>query len=85
MRKRYYELSFMNNTEYLRSPDMSPLSDVRILLSRYLAEGNQKALDLLKRISPVAWQHIHFLGHYAFRDMKNPINLEAILASVNFL
>ena len=54
------------------------------LLNRYQAEGNQKALDLLKRISPVAWQHIHFLGHYAFRDMKNPIDLEAILASVNF-
>ncbi len=48
------------------------------------AEGNQKALDLLKRISPIAWQHIHFLGHYAFRDRKNPIDLEAILASVNF-
>jgi hypothetical protein len=49
------------------------------------AEGNQKALDLLKRISPVAWQNIHFLGHYAFRDMQNSIDLEAILASVNFL
>ncbi len=42
------------------------------LLKRYQAEGNQKALDLLKRISPIAWQHIHFLGHYAFRDRKNP-------------
>ncbi len=54
------------------------------LLKRYQAEGNQKALDLLKRISPIAWQHIHFLGHYAFRDRKNPIDLEAILAGVNF-
>jgi len=32
------------------------------LLDRYQATGNLKALDLLKRISPVAWQHIHFLG-----------------------
>lgn len=55
------------------------------LLNRYQAEGNQKALDLLKRISPVAWQHIHLLGHYAFRDKQNPIDLEAILASVNLL
>ena len=55
------------------------------LLKRYQAEGNQKALDLLKRISPVAWQHIHFLGHYAFRDRKNPIDLEAILAGINSL
>jgi Tn3 transposase DDE domain-containing protein len=31
------------------------------LLNSYQAAGNQKALELLKRISPVAWQHIHFL------------------------
>lgn len=53
------------------------------ILTRYQAAGNQKALELLKRISPVAWQHIHFLGHYTFRDKQHPIDLEAILASVN--
>jgi hypothetical protein len=53
------------------------------ILNRYQAAGNQKALELLKRISPVAWQHIHFLGHYAFRDTQHPIDLEAILACVN--
>ena len=53
------------------------------ILNRYQAAGNQKALELLKRISPVAWQHIHFLGHYAFRDKQHPIDLEAILACVN--
>jgi len=41
------------------------------------------AFELLKRISPVAWQHIQFLGHYTFRDKRHPIDLEAILASVN--
>ncbi|MBU0967106.1 MAG: Tn3 family transposase [Proteobacteria bacterium] len=51
------------------------------LLNRYQAENNQKILDWLKRISPVAWQHIHFLGHYAFRDKQKPIDLDAILAS----
>ncbi len=29
-------------------------------------ETMEKALDMLKRISPVAWQ----LGHYAFRDLS---------------
>ena len=53
------------------------------LLSRYLATGNEKALDLLRRISPAAWQHLHFLGHYAFRDKRQPINLEAILAEID--
>ena len=52
------------------------------LLERYQANDNQKALNLLKQISPIAWQHIHFLGHYSFRDKQSSINLEAILASV---
>ena len=50
------------------------------LLSRYLETGNEKAMDLLRRISPAAWQHIHFLGPDAFRDKRTPIDLEAILA-----
>ncbi len=52
------------------------------LLSRNLATGNEKALDLLRRISPAAWQHLHFLGHYAFRDKGRPIDLESILKEV---
>ena len=53
-----------------------------MLLERYQATGDQRALDLLKKISPVAWQHIHFLGHYAFRNNYHPIDLEAILANI---
>jgi hypothetical protein len=52
------------------------------LLERYQETGNQKALQSLKAISPVAWQHIHFLGHYTFRDNRHPIDLEALLANV---
>jgi hypothetical protein len=55
------------------------------LLDRYQAEGNTKALAMLKKISPVAWQHIHFLGHYAFRDKHNLLDLDAILANVCLL
>jgi TnpA family transposase len=54
------------------------------LLERCLATGNEKALDLLRRISPAAWQHLHFLGHYAFRDKQNPIDLESILAGIDW-
>jgi len=53
------------------------------LQSRYETTGNRKALDRLKRISPVAWQHIHFLGHYIFRDPRHSFDLESILAAVN--
>ena len=52
------------------------------LLGRYLTTGNEKALDLLRRISPAAWQHLHFLGHYTFRDKRRPIDLESILEGV---
>jgi len=55
------------------------------LLDRYQEEGNAKALAMFKKISPVAWQHIHFLGHYAFRNKHDPIDLESLLENVFLL
>jgi TnpA family transposase len=52
------------------------------LLERYQREGNQKALAMLRKISPIAWQHIHFLGHYVFRN-EHPIDLAAMLAGLD--
>jgi TnpA family transposase len=54
------------------------------LLSKYLDMGNEKALDLLRKISPAAWQHLHFLGHYAFRNKHHRIDLNAILADIDW-
>jgi TnpA family transposase len=48
---------------------------------KYEAEGNQKALARLKKISPVAWQHIHFQGHFIFAGDKI-IDLDAIINNV---
>jgi TnpA family transposase len=55
-----------------------------MLLNRYQVAAEERLLKLLKKISPVAWQHIHFLGHYLFRDNHQPIDLEAILAHACF-
>jgi len=55
-----------------------------MLLNRYQVAGEERLLELLKKISPVAWQHLHFLGHYLFRDNHQPIDLEAILAHAGF-
>ncbi len=52
------------------------------MVNRFLAASNEKALNMLRRISPAAWAHLHFLGHYAFRGKHNPIDLEAMLAGV---
>jgi len=48
----------------------------------WVRSGNDKAIALLQKISPVAWQHIHFLGHYTFRENKHLIDLETTLANV---
>jgi hypothetical protein len=53
-------------------------------LDPYQRDGNQNSLAILKKISPVAWQHIHFLGHYAFRN-ENPIDLAAMLVGLDIL
>ena len=48
---------------------------------KYEADGDHKALALLKKISPVAWQHIHFQGHFIFSGDKI-IDLDAIINKV---
>jgi len=49
------------------------------LLEKYLAEDNQKAIDQLRKVSPVAWDHTCFQGHYTFCRNKDPIDLDAML------
>jgi hypothetical protein len=61
-------------------PDNSIL--LSALLERYKAADDQKAIRLLRKIPPVAWQHIHFLGRYLFRGNRHPIDVEVLLADV---
>jgi TnpA family transposase len=49
------------------------------LLEKYAASGNDTALALITSTSPVAWQHVHLNGRYAFRDGGQPIDLDAII------
>jgi TnpA family transposase len=48
------------------------------LYDKYEAEGNNKAIDLLRKISPAAWQHIHFYGYLIFTN-KKLIDLDEII------
>jgi hypothetical protein len=52
------------------------------LKDKYEAEGNKRALDKLKRIIPIAWQYIHFLGHITFAA-ENNIDLDEIIKTLN--
>lgn len=46
---------------------------------KYEAIGDKKALEILKKISPVAWRHIHFLGHYLFSNENKLDDLDALI------
>lgn len=43
--------------------------------------GDQEAIELLKRISPIAWQHINLLGMYDF-SLNNSINIDRVLSAM---
>jgi TnpA family transposase/tetraacyldisaccharide-1-P 4'-kinase len=53
------------------------------LLIRYEETQNAKALEMIQKISPAAWRHIHMNGHYTFRGNGQPIDLDAIIAGLN--
>lgn len=48
------------------------------LYEKYETEGNKKAIDLLRKISPAAWEHIHFYGYLIFTN-KKLIDLDEII------
>jgi TnpA family transposase len=52
------------------------------LLAKYEADGNTKALAMIKKISPAAWRHILLNGHYTFRSDGKIIDLDAVVAGL---
>lgn len=49
------------------------------------AAGDTQAIADLKQVSPVAWQHINFYGHYEFTKLPQPIDVEAIIQQLALL
>jgi TnpA family transposase len=41
--------------------------------------GDVQGLDVLKHISPVAWQHVNLYGRYEFRKFSDSIDFDAIV------
>ena len=52
------------------------------LLVKYEPNMNPKILELIKKISPVAWRNIHLNGHYTFRGSGRVIDLDKIVAEL---
>lgn len=55
------------------------ISILSSLLKRKEQAGETEEIIKLKQISPVAWQHINFLGRYEFEKPENPINIDEIV------
>jgi TnpA family transposase len=51
------------------------------MLDRHRTVGDQAAIARLQKISPVAWQNILFLGRYLFRGPRQPIDVDALIAT----
>lgn len=51
------------------------------ILSNMLTYGEKMGedLDMLKRVSPVAWQHINLYGRYEFNKKQDSIDMSAII------
>ncbi len=49
------------------------------VLEKYEVSGNKKGIARLKKISPIAWSHLHFQGHFKFSDKSNMIDLDAMV------
>ena len=51
------------------------------LYDKYKSAGDKKVLEILKKISPAAWRHIHFQGHFYFSNV-NVIDLDEIIKTL---
>lgn len=56
------------------------------LLSAFLQihkkNGRQDIVDIISRLSPVAWQHINLNGEYSFNKGKKEIDLADLLSDI---
>jgi TnpA family transposase len=55
------------------------------LLSHKEKIGNIQEIEQLKRISPIAWQHINLHGRYEFNKLTEYINIDAIILELAHL
>lgn len=50
------------------------------LLTFYRATGDQENLELVKKVSPLAWVNVNLNGTYSFTFEKNMINMTEVLS-----
>jgi len=55
------------------------------LLKKYAAEGNEKMIQIIRGVSPIAWLHINLHGLFRFKNVKVDINWEEMLKDINIM
>ena len=52
------------------------------LLEHFVAEGDDKNLEIIKQVSPVAWHNINLNGTYSFSFEQNSLDFDEIMQSI---
>jgi hypothetical protein len=55
------------------------VSDLQGLYEASNNNGQQAFCYIIKRLSPVAWQHINLVGKYEFLRNQKPINIQEVI------
>ena len=54
------------------------------LLDYHQQQDNLLVVDLIKKVSPIAWQHIHIHGRYRFKIGEVVLDVKAMVRKVKF-
>ncbi|MGK0390681.1 MAG: hypothetical protein ACI94Y_003441, partial [Maribacter sp.] len=54
------------------------------LLAYHEEQDNVLEVDLIKKVSPIAWQHIHIHGRYRFKIGQVVLDVRAMVKKVKF-
>jgi hypothetical protein len=52
------------------------------LLEQYRQNKDEKSLEKIKKISPIAWQHINVYGTYKFSGTPVSVDIEKLLKGI---
>jgi hypothetical protein len=52
------------------------------LLAQKEKEGKQDGVELIKRISPVAWQNVDLLGRFEFHAQQDVVDIEEMVSRI---
>jgi hypothetical protein len=52
------------------------------LLTQKENEGKKEEVDIIKRISPIAWQNVNLLGRFEFHKSQTVVNIDEMISLI---